>query len=363
MLGLPGHLLISSCTGERSSEPGSWRKVAVFRALQLGDLLCATPALRALRGALPSAEIVLIGLPWARALVDRLPSVDRLLSFPGFPGLPESAPQLARLPDFLRQAQDERFDAVLQMHGSGHLTNPLTACFAARRQVAFHAAGNWRPDEGLAVEWPEYGHEIERCLRLTDALGVPRAGTALDFPLDDDARGWARDALGDADYACIHPGARLPSRRWPIERFARVADALAGRGLRIVLTGGPEERPLCDGVAAAMLSPGLNLAGATSLWQLGALLERTRILVSNDTGISHVAAAVRAPSVVVCCGADPARWAPLDSALHRVLAHPVDCRPCMHDRCPFGHECALGVSAADVLDEVQELLAVQEVRR
>src|SRR5579885_2877976 len=136
------------------------RRIAILRALQLGDLLCAVPAFRALRSALPDAEIVLIGLPWARVFV------DRFREFPGWPGLPERPPLIERIPDFLTAMQAERFDLAVQLHGSGPFVNPLTALFGARRCAGFYLPGGWRPDPALFVPWPDRGTEIRRLLHL-----------------------------------------------------------------------------------------------------------------------------------------------------------------------------------------------------
>ncbi len=332
------------------------RRIAVFRALQLGDMLCAVPALRALRRAFAQAQITLIGLPWAADWVVRLPYVDRWIEFPGWPGLPEQRPDLARLPAFIAQMQAGQFDLALQMHGSGAIVNPLVATFGARATAGFHRVGEYCPDAWRFIDWPEHGHEIERCLTLTDSLGLPRAGLQLEFPLlatDYDAVAQRWPQLHDAAYVCVHPGSQLPSRRWPVERFAQVVAALAAAGLRVVLTGTAQERGLAEALMAhlapATRAAVFDLTGCTSLWHLGALLARARLLVCNDTGVSHVAAALRTPSVVISCGADVARWSPLDHDLHTVLAHPMSCRPCAHRTCPTAHECALGVSVQAVI--------------
>lgn len=341
--------------------PGSIERIGVFRALQLGDLLCATPALRALRAAFPSARISLIGLPWARDLVRRLDTVDDLLEFPGFPGLPESAPDIQALPEFVRDAQSQRFDLVLQMHGDGTLTNPLCATLGPRLAAGFYAPGNWCPDSQRFAPWPERGPEVRRWLRLLQFLGIDERGEELDFPVSKDEQQRYRDlaavhGLQRNRFLCIHPGARLPSRRWRPDRFARVGDWLAEQGHTVVITGTAEERDIVRQVQSAMRAPSVNLVGATDLGTFAALIADARLLVCNDTGASHIAAAMRTPSVVVCSGSDPERWAPLDHERHLVVSHPVICRPCAHVECPFGHPCATAVTPEMVIQKARALL-------
>ncbi len=336
-------------------DPAGVRRIVVFRALVLGDLLCAVPALRALRAAYPEAEITLVSLPWAAELAQRLRAVDRYVAFPGYPGLPERAPDIGALPAFLERMQHARFDLAVQLHGSGQLVNPLVAAFGARRTAGFARPGEYAPDPALFAPWPTTGHEIERLLTLTDHLGLARRGLHLEFPLTAADIAWRDERLAAGSYVCVHPGAQLPSRRWPVERFARVANAIAQRGLRVVVTGTAQEGALAAEMARRMCALPLDLTGRTTLWQFGALVQGAAAVVANDTGISHVAAALGTPSVIVSCGADPARWAPLDRARHRVLAAAVPCRPCAHRTCPTQHECATAVAAEDVLDALGTL--------
>lgn len=336
------------------------REILVFRALMLGDWLCATPALRALRAAAPKARIVLCGLPWTAELAARLETVDEFLAFPGHPDLPERHPAGGELERFVETCRQRRFDLALQMHGSGGIVNPFIRSLGARTSAGFAMPDN-EDALDVPVPWPARGHEIERCVALVGGLGARLTGLSLDFPLTaedrlDAARLRAeRGVVGR--YAIVHPGSQLPSRRWPPERFAAVADALAGRGLSVVLTGSSGEAPLAAAVRAAATRPLVDLAGRTrDLWSLGALVESAELVVANDTGISHIAAALRRPSAIVASGSDVARWAPFDAARHRVHWHDVPCRPCAHAICPTAHECAAGVPADAVIATAHQLL-------
>jgi ADP-heptose:LPS heptosyltransferase len=304
--------------------------IAIFRALQLGDLLCAVPALRALRRGLPHARITLVGLPWARAFASRFRHyLDDFVAFPGAPQLPEQTPDVARLPAFFADMRARGFDLAVQMHGNGVHTNGIVARFGARRVAGFHRADEPVPDERCFLPYPAELHEIRRNLRLVELLGVAAHGEALEFPLtqrdrDELAMLPELPRLVPGSYACLHPGARNPAKRWPVERFARVGDALHASGFDIVLTGSGAERPVAEAVAQAMRAPSHNLALPISIGAMAALLADARLLVTNDTGVSHVAVGLGLPSVVVFFATDPRQWAPLDARLHRTVYHPRD---------------------------------------
>lgn len=337
------------------------QSIVIFRALQLGDLLCSVPAFRALRAAFPRARVTLVGLPWTRDFVKRFGAyLDDFLEFPGYPGLPERAPDLAAVPAFFAEAQRRRFDLALQLHGSGSFVNSITVLLGARQNAGYYLKGEFCPDPRLFMPYPALEHEIRQPLALLGFLGIPSQGEALEFPLDgnDEADFEALPESADLkrDFACVHAGSRLPSRRWAPERFAAAADALAAQGLGIALTGSAAETPLVEAVASRMRFPAVNLAGRTTLGALGVLVKRARLVVSNDTGISHIAAALKTPSVVVVTGSDPSRWAPLETALHQAVFRPIDCRPCYFFDCPIGHPCAEAVTPEMVLDAAEKVM-------
>jgi ADP-heptose:LPS heptosyltransferase len=302
------------------------QRIVILRALQLGDLICSVPAFRAIRKALPTTLITLIGLPWASSFVKRFSHYfDDFIEFPGFPGFPERVPQLNRIPAFLAEMQNQGFDLAFQMQGSGAISNPLVELFGAQRSAGFYLPGQYVPDEDLFIPYPVHISEVNRHLQLVESLGVAKQGDHKEFTLDqsdwDDFEKLCKDYnLETGSYAVIHPGARSIERRWPTSWFAAVADGLVKRDLRIILTGTSEEAHITSAVASQMRAPVTDLSGKTSLGSLAILLNHSRLLVSNDTGVSHIADALQIPSIVLFTASEPKRWAPHDQVLHRIIA-------------------------------------------
>ncbi len=338
-------------------------RIAVFRALNLGDMLCALPALRALRHAQPQAHITLIGLESGRPLLARFPQyIDELVLFPGDPAFPEQPVRHEAVPTFFREMRARQFDLVLQMHGSGQQSNRIVENLEPRQWAGFVPSGE-DAEEGRLFPWPDDIHEVHRYLALLHHLGVEASDDRLEFPVSREEEKQAATLAQQHDLQLertiiVHAGARLASRRWPAQRFAAVASALAQEGWQIALTGSPAEADVVGNIekAASKHARVANLCGKTDLGVLAALLQRVCLLICNDTGVSHVAAALRTPSVVIASGSDVRRWAPLDAARHTVLHTDTDCRPCAYDECPVGHVCALGVDVEPVLEQARKHL-------
>lgn len=320
-------------------------RIVIVRALRgLGDFLCAVPALRALRAALPQTHMTLLGVATVRSLVERFHQyLDELLEFPGYPGIPEREPAIVRLPSFLAEVQQRRFDLALQMHGNGIVSNPFTVILGAHYNAGFYLPGQYCPDPERFLPYPDHGSEVQRLLRLVEFLGVPARGEELEFPLtEEDHRALqsieAARELRPGDYVCVHPGASSIEKRWPAGHFAAVANGLSDQGLKVVLTGVQDDEDAARAVAQHMRMAPLDLTGRTTLGALTALLSGARLLIGNDTGVSHLAAALRVPSVIVFTGSDPVRWAPANRQLHRPLGHGTP-SPCPHIADEFDHRC------------------------
>lgn len=291
---------------------GPWRKVAVLRPGRIGDYLCATPAIRALRRAVPDAELHYVALPLVRDLVERNPCVDRFVPFPGFPYIAEQFFQPRQAVRWLAAMQDEEYDLVVQLYGSGVYANPIVLLMGGRRTAGFvRAAGDAHPLDA-AIPLPDTGSEVDRVLALVRHLGAAGAGRRYDLELTGRDRACAARLLDGLPRPVIglHCGARDGERVVDAGAFTRAARLLGGSP---VLLGGQDEPP----AGAA-----LNLSGVLPLGTSAAVIAGLDLLLTTDSGPAHLAYAVSTPSVTVFVASDPRRWGPPVPGPHAVL----DCR-------------------------------------
>ena len=337
-------------------------RIAVFRALQLGDLLVAVPALRALRAQFSNAEITLIGLPWAKSFVQRFHRyVDRFVEFAGYPGIAERDMVPERTACFIEEQRSYDYDLVIQMHGSGEASNEFAFALGGKITVGYYK-GRAPARLTVGAPYPDDQPEVLRNLGLVKLLGCTNDDARLEFPLFNRDRAEAAALLrrlprANRPWIGLHAGARPPARRWPAEYFAMVADDFAWRfGGQVILTGGPGEEATVQAVVERMKTQPVCLVGETSLGGLAALISELDLFVSNDTGPAHIANAVDTPSITIFGPADYRRWAPLDGMHHPIVRKPVACSPCGFWECPIDHRCLRKVTPHMVIEVAEQLL-------
>ncbi|HWC25423.1 MAG TPA: glycosyltransferase family 9 protein, partial [Solirubrobacteraceae bacterium] len=318
------------------------------------------PALDALRAAYPEAEITLLATELHRDLLsDRPAPVDRVVPVPRHPGVREGGPD-GDVDEFLAQMRAERFDLALQLHGGGRFSNPFVRRLAARVTAGSHTPDAERLDRSVAYVYLR--SEVLRQLALVELVGAVPVGLVPRLAVTArDREAVAAQADGPGPLVVLHPGATDARRRWPAERFALVADSLAAQAATIAITGGPDERELADAVLGAMRTPARNLAGRLSLPALVGLLDRAALVIANDSGPLHLAAAVATPTIGIFWAVNVGNSMVLADAPHRPLASfALNCPDCgrdsLRDACEHRVSHVTDVRAADVLAAAEELL-------
>lgn len=335
-------------------DPKHIRRIMVRSTNWVGDAVMTTPAMTDLRLAFPEAEIVVVANPLVAQLFTHHPCCDRVLVYDkkgphkGWGGLWR----------FARQLSSERFDLAVLLQNA--IEAAIMAWFAGiprragyrtdvRRLLLTHGVAVG-PEQKLLHHTEYYRHMLGRiCSNEGDGR--------LCLVCSEAEKAWAARTLTGDRWVAINPGAAYGSaKRWLPERFAEVADSLSRDfDLQVVLTGGPAEQEIGRDIEKAMHRPVLNLIGRTSVRQLMAVLESCRLVVTNDSGPMHVAAAFDVPTVAVFGPTDHTTTSPW-SHRSRIVRRETDCAPCMLRQCPTDHRCMRAVTADDVLEVARDLL-------
>jgi len=327
----------------------------------IGDAVMATPALSLLRSGFPEAEITLLAKPHIAELLRTPLALDRQWVYER-PGPHEGGLGLWRLIRSLRLA---RFDwAVLLQNAFEAALIAVAAGIPKRIGYAMHGRG-W-----LLTHTPKGHphHQREAYLRVvTDMIAavsmadpLPQEVPAPSLHLTEQERTWAEQRLAEEsisqkDYIVgICPGAAYGSaKQWGKVRFAQVASALISRyHARILIFGSRSEMPLSQQMHDLIQGNAVMLAGETTVRQMMALIACCRLVVSNDSGLMHVASALGIPVVAIFGPTDPQATGP--AGLHcRIVHHPVACAPCTYRICPIDHRCMEGISTQQVIDAIE----------
>jgi lipopolysaccharide heptosyltransferase II len=359
----------------------------LIRPDHLGDLLFTTPALRALRQALPEARITLMTGPWARPVVERNPNINELITceFPGFTrrNRPSFSQPYVYLWSEAQRLVGRRFDVALILRFD-HWWGALLAYLAGIPQRIGYGVAEVSPFLTQALPYREGVHQVLQNMALIEAVRsiyeepmlaeqqppgefTPSA-LPLEFPLMEDEEEWAerflaqRGVEGGQPVITIHPGAGAPVKLWPAPAWGEVANALLRRyRAAVLLTGSASEADLCREVAASIMQQPLLAAGLTSLGQLGALYRRSALVLGPDCGPLHLAVATGTPTVHLYGPVGHQPFGPWgEPARHRILLSDLPCIPCNHlDYGPQelpGHPCVRLIRPAQVIAAAEEIL-------
>jgi len=348
--------------------PDALERILLVRLDNLGDVLLMTPAFRAIRRALPGAHLALLAGP-AGCEVGRLdPDVDETILYHAL-----SEDVYFRLPQdperemaAIETLKERSFDAAIIFTSYKQSSLPAAyLCYLAG--IPLRAAGSFEGSGSLLTHRHRYEeivppkHETLRGLELTESLGFPPVEPEMVLvPRREDEEGASKllerhgvEHLGGC-FAIVHPGSSAPSRTYPAKGYATVTEELAEKGgLPVLVTGGPGEEDLARRVAG---SAGIAVGGETGFGEFAALVGRAAVVVTNNTGTTHVASALKTPVVTVFAGTNPPeQWGPWRTP-SRLITHPVPCAPCYKRICPIGHECLTDIAPRSVVEAALDLL-------
>lgn len=349
------------------------KRILCVRLDNLGDVLMTTPALRALKASAPGRHLTLLASRAGAAAAQYIDEVDDAMVYAAPWMKPLAAPpqSIVAMAGALRQ---RRFDAAVIF--TVYSQSPLPAAMlCAAAEIPLRLAHCRENPYSLITDWlperePDGGvrHEVQRQLDLVGAVGCRTANTRLSFAVPPHALGWAQQklqALGiepGKTWILIHPGASAPSRRYPPELWAQAARRLAlEQRCPIVFAGAADEAGLVAAIRAGMQAPSHAICGELDLARLAAVIALAPVLLCNNSGPAHIAAATGTPVVDLYALTNP-QHTPWQVA-HRVLFHDVPCRFCYRSICPQDHHaCLRGVDPAAVAEAAGVLLAGREAR-
>jgi heptosyltransferase-2 len=348
---------------------GDWpspRRLLLVNLAHIGDVVLTTPAIAALRDRFPHAHLAVLVSPWSEDVVANNPRLDEVIVYrPSWWDRSRGSPYLVwgefvALVNMLRR---KRFDYAINFK-SFFQENLAVALAGIPRRVGYGLYGGGFLQTDL-VPFGWHKHTALQHLSLAGAVGAgspnPRPEMYTSSEDEEKVGGLLSEAAspfrGKSKLIALHVGAGYPSKLWPVERYAQVANSLAERyGAAFVLVGGKDDLPLIELMRNTLHAPYLVAASKLSLGETAALLKRCDLFVGNDSGPAHLAAAVGTPAVVIFSGEnDAALWRPWGEMV-AVLQHKPICSPCGLQVCDRDHACMTEIAVDQVLAAVEQLL-------
>jgi heptosyltransferase-2 len=351
-------------SGSPAETGKGFRRILIMRTDRIGDVLLSTPVAKALRMKYPQAYISMVVSPYARDIVEGNPYLDEVIIY----DKDAKHKSWLRSFKFSGRLKKKKFDLAVILHPTNrvHILAflagiPKRLGYDCKLGFLNNLARKHTKQRGLM-------HESEYNLDLVGTLGVEGDARDIFMPLKEESERWAAEMLNSCGIKetdkllALNPGASCPSKIWPADRFAGVAEALSVKyGFKIVVLSGARDVQLAHEVAGKIKGGALDLSGRTSISQMASVLKRCSLFISNDSGPVHIASALGVPVISIFGrkqpGLSPRRWGPLgpkDVYLHK----DAGCAQCLAHDCKKGFACLKAVTPEDVLSAAEAVLSV-----
>ena len=339
------------------------KKVLVIKLRHIGDVLMMTPMLRALKDAMPDAEITAVVPDGMEDLLTSNPCVNEVLTFTKGSGLIEDL-------KFLKSLRDKKCDIAINMTEGDR---GAVMCLASGAKIRIGAdpkgKGFWGKDRLFTSLVPQRWdrHRALMDLEMVGPLGIEPANQKLELYTsrndDEYVRGLLKDQgmKGDEPIATVHPTSRWLFKCWNDKSVAKVIDYLQAKGLRVIMTSGPDKKETekAAHIASLAKTPPIDLTGLLTLGQLASILKMSRLFFGVDSAPMHMAAAVGTPVVALFGPSDYKVWAPFTDNARVVMKKDMfPCLPCRKDGCGGSKksDCLEAITVPEVVCAIEELL-------
>lgn len=341
--------------------PEDFKRILIVRTDRLGDVLLSTPVIKALREEFPQSYIAMLVSSYSKDAVEGNPYLDEVIL------LDKEREHKNWLRSFklVRKIKKKKFDLALVLHPTNRAHLMVFLSGIPRRIGYDRKLGFLLTDRIKHAKQLGERHESEYSLDLARYLGIEPDDNKLFMPIIPESEKWVRElfrqeGINETDkLLALNPAASCPSKIWPTERFARLADRLAQKyGFKVLVIASAKDSGLAANLIQHMRSSAINLAGKTSVTQLASLLKRCQLFISNDSGPVHIACAVDTPVISIFgrnqAGLSPKRWGP-QGARSKIL-HKASCLECLAHNCQKEFACLKAISVDDVVSAVDSIL-------
>lgn len=345
------------------------KEVLVVRTAYIGDVVMTLPILKPLKELYPDARITFLTGSGAAEVLLNNPYIDEVLVYDAFWFYPRPAGQaLKEYLGFVKALRGRRYDLVIEARGDIR-DIALIAYPGKSRYRLSYAVGGGGYLLTHVVPYPGLKHKVEYHMDMVRHLGCKTEVADWDVYLTKDEQGRVNEIMERhgirEPFIAVHPGSRLPLKRWPAGRYGSVCDRLMEEsGMPVVVFGSTSEKPVVEEMTAGMRHKPISLAGEVGLREMAGIISRAALFICNDSAPMHIAAAMKTPTAAIFGPSKSVETGPYGK-MHRVVEKVFPCRvTCDENSCSYSrfNACMGDITVEDVMCAASELLKVKRTR-